>query len=529
MTTSLACSDAAGEWPQLEGRREPEHLSVFPGDDALGRNALTLAKRTGTPPMPWQVDNVMALLRTNDDGSWTHPTACIICPRQNGKSEILLLVCLYALFVRHENIVFTTQQWKTARKLAIRFQAMIKARPNLKARLACQPTLSQGQSLVTLTDGAEMLFCTRSGDTGKGLDKVDRVIYDEAYNLTEAEMTGPTLAQMAAKNPQTIYTSSAVFNKIHPNGAVLAGVRRNGMRKAKGLYFAEYMAPEPAAGLPEGERRRLREDPAVARLANPSYGVIQTDAKVNKAILELCGTADGRRSFEVDVLGWGDWPVDAEVLVSEIPAQKWTDMRALQPPRLINSPAVGLHLDPDTGLWHITGAQYTDTGAAHLEIGYMRAVSTPAVVAAVVELVAAWDPVCVAIKGRSDTAAIKDALIKAGVEPELIDGSRFAQWCGGFLNAAMAAGLSHSGQAALDDAAGAAVKKPLPAGGFVWDESAAGAAGAALVSATLAHGALVAFGQVKKRKPAGPAGGRSAPRTPVNRSTERELDVFAAF
>jgi hypothetical protein len=41
-------------------------------------------------------------------------------------------------------------------------------------------------------------------------------------------------------------------------------------------------------------------------------------------MLDFCGTADGRRTFEVDVLGWGDWPVDADVLVSEIPAQKWT-------------------------------------------------------------------------------------------------------------------------------------------------------------------------------------------------------------
>jgi hypothetical protein len=222
--------------------------------------------------------------------------------------------------------VFSTQQWKTARKLAIRFQAMIKARPDLKRRLACQPTLSQGQSIVTTTDGAELIFCTRSGDTGKGLDKVDLVIYDEAYNLTEAEMTGPTLAQMAAKNPQTIYTSSAVFNKIHPNGQVLAGIRRNGHRKAKGLYFAEYMAPEPPAGISELNVDGCVRILAVARLANPSYGVIQTDAKVAKAILDFCGTADGRRSFEVDVLGWGDWPVDADVLVSEIPAQKWTDM-----------------------------------------------------------------------------------------------------------------------------------------------------------------------------------------------------------
>lgn len=522
MTISLA-STSADDWLQIEGRRDPEHVSVFDGDDTLGLSALTLARRIGAPPMPWQVDNVLAILRTNPDGSWTHPSCCVVCPRQNGKSEFILLVCLYMLFVRKSNILFSTQQWKTARKLAIRFQAMIKARPDLKRRLACQPTLSQGQSIVTTTDGAELIFCTRSGDTGKGLDKVDLVVYDEAYNLTEAEMTGPTLAQMAAPNPQTIYTSSAVFSDIHPNGAVLAGIRRNGLRKARGLYFAEYMAPEPPADMGEGERKRLREDPATAKLANPSYGVIQTDAKVAKAALDLCGTAVGRRSFEVDVLGWGDWPVDADVLVSEIPAQKWDDMGPRNGrPTLINSPAVGLHRG-ESGVWVITGAWYTDMGRAHLEIGYSRSATSGAVVAAIVELVAAWNPVAVAIKGRGDAAAIEAELIKAGVEPEMVDGGRWSRWCGGFLNAACSAKLSHSDQSELNDAAGAAVKHELPAGGFNWDENAAGASAAALCSATLAHGALLEFGNERARKPAAPVANRTD-----SRATAADFDAMTA-
>jgi hypothetical protein len=38
MTTSLASIDDLnlGDWPQIEGRRKPEHLSVFEGDDRLG-------------------------------------------------------------------------------------------------------------------------------------------------------------------------------------------------------------------------------------------------------------------------------------------------------------------------------------------------------------------------------------------------------------------------------------------------------------------------------------------------------------
>ena len=80
------------------------------------------------------------------------------------------------------------------------------------------------------------------------------------------------------------------------------------------------------------------------------------------------------------------------------------------------------------------------------------------------------------------------------------------------------------GQAQLDDAAGAAVKHELPAGGFIWDEDAAGASSAGLMSATLAHGALVEFGQVKKRKPVAPVSGALR----NNGRSADEFDVMTA-
>ena len=516
MTTSLVLSD--DDWPQLEGRREPEHLSVFDGDDRLGYNALTLAGRIGTPPMPWQVDNLLALLRVDADGNWTHPDAAIICPRQNGKSEILLLLCLYGLFVRGENIVFSTQQWKTARKLALRFSEMVKARPDLKRRLARPPTLSQGQSIVSTTAGNELIFCTRSGDTGKGLDKVDRVIYDEAYNLTEAEMTGPTLAQMAASNPSTIYTSSAVFNEIHQNGQVLAGIRRNGLAKVKGLYFAEYLAPEPPQGCSEAVRRRMREDPAVARLANPSFGVIQTDAKVAKALLGLGGTATGRRSFEVDVLGWGDWPVDADVIESEIPAQTWSEMG--NPDAVLSGPRILVLTREDT--WAITAAQRTAAGRTHIEVGFGADAPAATVVRRLVEVYTAWAPEALVVS-RGAAAEVLPELEAIGIEATVPTRTDEAQACGGFLSDALTGALSHSGQRGLADAVANAVKKELPSGGFVW-EVVDGASHAQLMGATLARWALLKFGGQPKRKTSAP---RTAARTPVDRRASDDLDAMS--
>jgi hypothetical protein len=131
----------------------------------------------------------------------------------------------------------------------------------------------------------------------------------------------------------------------------------------------------------------------------------------------------------------------------------------------------------------------------------------------------------VAIKRRSDAAAIEDDLIKAGIEPEMIDGGRWSQWCGGFLNAALDSRLSHSGQSVLTDAAAAAVRKDMAAGGFVWDEAAASVSAPALFASTLAHGALIAFSEPPKRKTVAP---RTAAKTVTRRRKSSEFDAMSA-
>ena len=91
-------------------------------------------------------------------------------------------------------------------------------------------------------------------------------------------------------------------------------------------------------------------------------------------------------------------------------------------------------------------------------------------------------------------------------------------WIFDTRNGARAGKFSHCDQEDLNDGVSAAVRKKMPAGGFIWDEAAAGGYAAALVSATLAYGALLEFGTTDELMPAAPVvahatggGYRSAP------------------
>lgn len=279
------------DFPRLTGRQEPEHLSMFDGDDTLGRRAVRLGQNVRMKPFPWQADCVCGMMRVGIDGLWTHPDVLLLVPRQNGKTEILILRVLFGLYKLGEKIIFSSQRWATSLNTYKRLSGLIKSRPDLRAEVV-ENTKAPGSAYIELKNGAQITFITRSSDSGRGLDKVDLIIYDEAYNLTEAETSGLEWTQMASRNPQTIYASSAANEEQHINCRVLAGQRRRGLEGGEGLYFREHMAPEGPAW----------DEVETAQIANPSFGMIQTKTKILNAIRKA-RTAAARRSYGVEALG----------------------------------------------------------------------------------------------------------------------------------------------------------------------------------------------------------------------------------
>ncbi|MFH5209260.1 hypothetical protein ACHIPZ_13800 [Antrihabitans sp. NCIMB 15449] len=395
MTVSLICED----FPQLTGRQEPHHESVFAGDITHAVKAIELARRAGAISMPWQKRAQHAILSMTPEGRWTHSTCCLIIPRQNGKSEILIHRCLYGLFKLGETIIYTAQRWKTARDAWKRMMAIIKGRAWLRSRVK-RATCSQGEGIIELHSGQMISFGTRSNDTGRGLTEVDLIVYDEAYNLTEGEISAMAFTQMASKNPQRIYASSAVNKDEHPNGLVLTSVRIRGLACAERLYFAEYMAPEEMP----------REDEETWRYANPSYGVVQTAEKVLD-IMENLDTAAGRKGFDVEALGRGDWPSTEEAVERVIDPGVWSDLTNTTP-KLTGQIALAVDRSFDRGWWAVVAAQRTTEGQIHLEVGYFQAAKNSEMVAFLIAVIAAWDP-CVLVIDKKSAAAVLEPLLIA--------------------------------------------------------------------------------------------------------------------
>lgn len=506
MTTSLV-----SDWPTLEGNQDPLHLLADEGDSVEAEKACTLAARVGREQLPWQRNTLHGVLALNGDGLFTHPTAIIIACRQNGKTlSAAELRILYGAFNRHETIVYSAQRWITAKAIYLRVKRLIASRPSLKRRVdgwLC----SQGVAGFTVhhDDGTEspVMFITRSADF-RGPDEIDLVIYDEAYNLTDAAMSAISPTQLASKNPQTIYLSSAVNEEIHPNGEVLARLRYRALesirleRSRSGVYYAEYAAPEPDPELSDDERRAVREDPATWRVANPSMGVIHSDAKVQKLLSELSAT-----SFEVEVLGWGRWPKTEEASTSPISKTVWGGMaNPAARSTLTGSRTIAVHRSWNRKVWTVAAAQMTADGRIHPEIGPVRTGSHAQMAEYLIGKIAEWNPVAVLIDRKNPAAVLQPLLEAADIEPVMTGAPEAVAACEMFLNDALDGKLSHSDQQAFNESVQAASKRKLPAGDEAWVDDDPGVAGP-IIAASLAVWGLRKYGTQPKRKPVAPRTG----------------------
>ncbi|QRV71427.1 terminase large subunit [Corynebacterium phage CL31] len=426
MTTIREDYPTSDEFPTLSGKQAPMLLREAAGDHEHGRKNIELSKRAGVKPMPWQENEINAINATNPDGSWTHSDAILVVPRQNGKSLIVALIVLYRIFVLGQNVLFTAQQWETAKELWEETWKIVKSRRFLLKHVTSH-TCSQGRGTIFLANGGRVIFTTRSQDAGRGLTKVDLLVYDEAYNLTDAEMAALAFLVQAAEDPQVFFMSSAVHRDFpqHQNGKVLSSMRQQVLDdwdETEPVYFAEYAAD-------------VSHDPECEdtwREANPSYGVISNAKKMRK-IMRRMNTEIGRINFGVEALGWALWfedhlGIDFEPVISDDDlAEVMTDI----PPTLSHT-VLGIDASPDRETCSIALGGKADNKIYGM-VGYHSALNVKKVVDAIIEVINAADPMAILIDPKSPAEVLIDPLERAGFEVTKLAWAEVKSSTGAFL------------------------------------------------------------------------------------------------
>lgn len=463
MTTSLKREDypACEDFPTLVGKQSPLHHREVPGDHEYGRQTIELARRAGVKAFPWQQADINAINARNPDGTWVHSDGVIICSRQNGKSLTVVLVVLFRIFVLGQTVLFTAQQWDTAKEIWEQAWKIVKGRKFL-LKLVTSHTCSQGRGTIFLSNGGKVVFTTRSQDAGRGLTKIDLIIYDEAYNLTDGEIAATAFLVQAAPDPQVLYTSSAVHKDFpqHQNGHVLSSMRQQALEEwdpEEPIFLAEYAA---RPGLDPELESTWRE-------GNPSFGVISTPKKM-RAIMKRMNTESGRVNFGVEALGWGSWFDESgeDDFTPVISDEKLNQAMTEETVALAYS-VVSFDVTPDRSRAAVAIAGRSG-GKIHGSVGYHDQYDKQTLLGVVLDVIDCADPVAVIVDPKSPAEALINDLEKAGFDVYTLKWPEVKSSCGAFLDGVDDGTYSITRSQDVIDGIGCAELREDRDGGVAW-------------------------------------------------------------
>ena len=180
------------------GRQTPTQSVILPYKKTRGAEAVELYNKGSHKMLEWQEALLYDIMAINDDDLWVHQKFGYSIPRRNGKSEMILALCLWAL-KEGIRVLYTAHRTTTSHAVWERLERM------------CEPAgvnvISSFKAfgkehLYTDTEGViEFRTRTSSGGLGEGYDLL---IIDEAQEYTEAQETSLKYIVSDSDNPMTV-------------------------------------------------------------------------------------------------------------------------------------------------------------------------------------------------------------------------------------------------------------------------------------------------------------------------------------
>ena len=322
------------------GRQTPTQSVVLPYEKTLGQEATELYAMTGNELLEWQQLIQCDIMAVNNEGLWVHQKYGYSIPRRNGKSENVLVRCLWAL--KHgERVLYTAHRATTSHAVWERLDRMCeKAKINISSSFK-----AFGKEHLYTDDGGVVEFRTRTSSGGLG-EGYDVLIVDEAQEYTEAQETSLKYIVSDSANPQTIMlgtpptvvSAGTVFVKYRET--VLSG---NGFDSG----WAEWSVPQQ---MPVNDVDSWYE-------ANPSLGTILTERKIRAEI------TNDDIDFNIQRLGlWLQYNQKSAISETE-----WTALGLKEKPALTGKLFVGIKYGHNGQNVSMAIASKTDDGKVFVE------------------------------------------------------------------------------------------------------------------------------------------------------------------
>lgn len=435
----------------------PAHLTHPPAVSSAGPEATALAASAGLILDPWQADVLDVALGERADGKWAAREVGLVVPRQNGKGSILEALIVASLLLFDEKLIlYSAHEFKTAQETFLRVKSLIQANDDLDSRVLKWHN-AHGAEGVEFRDGQRLRFVARTKGSGRGFSP-QRVILDEALNLSPRAVAALLFSMSAQANPQIVYTSS--HPEDVPEGQVLRRLMRRGREGDESLAYMEFCADDGAA----------LDDQAAWAQANPGF-----PHRISAETIHTERAATEDEDFARERLGIVDLETEMHRV---IPAEHW--IACGSPGHKPSGPLrYALDVSPEARSCAVAVSDGTHVEIVKAETGTAWVV--PACVARKTEIGE------VVLDPMGPAGELIAPLEAAGIAVKQVTTREAVQACGGFLTSVTEGLLRHISQPELDRAVANADRRDVGDGGWLWSRLRSSVDISPLYAATLAR------------------------------------------
>lgn len=227
--------------PQWATRRRSERAT-------LGGRIAKIAKRMGTPLMPWQQLVADVGLELNEEGRMAYREVLVTVPRQSGKTAMLLVVEMdrCTMWDDPQRVIYTAQTGSDARKKLLEDQVPL-IEKSVWAKLVKHVHRAQGNEGVLFRSGSRISVAASSKDSGHGFT-VDLGVLDECWNDEDDRREQAMLPAMNTRPDAQIWLTSTMGTdrSVYLNRKVDTGRHAVATDKGSGIAYFEWSIPDEA-------------------------------------------------------------------------------------------------------------------------------------------------------------------------------------------------------------------------------------------------------------------------------------------
>lgn len=462
-TTSAPCP------PRYSTPRNPDRPT-------LGPAVAQVARRLGTPLMPWQQLVADVALEVNPvTRRLAYRTVIVTVPRQQGKTTLILALAVHRAigFNRRQRITYTAQTGVDARE---KWQDdWLPILEESAYRTWYKPRKTNGHEAVLWGPRGhksvqDLMATTKKAGHGKTRDLG---IIDEAFAQVDNRIEGAMSPSMITRPSAQLWIPSTQGDADSVYFADKCALGRSiielGDPDATVCYFEWSADPELD-----------RTDPATWRSCMPALGITVDEATIRA---ELEKMADNLPEFDRAYLNIRNLNRKASPFGADV-WQACMDRTS----QIAGRPSIAVDVAPD-GAWSAIGAAgYRADGLRHYEVIDSRP-GTDWLVTRAAQVTAPYGSEITVARAPAPVAALVPAFERAGLKVRQVGGSELAAACGSLYTAFTERQARHIDQPSLNAAAEAAVR--LHTGdGWVWSRRSSAADISPLVAITVAAWAL---------------------------------------